>query len=234
MAKITREKFKSYQNVFDDFTNRNLFKLISQGHFEGLISPVFIGKEANVFTAKKGDKQVIVKIYRLETCDFNKMYDYIKEDPRYLNLKGKKRKIIFSWVQREYRNLLKAREAGVNVPTPLAIKDNILVMELIGGDILAPPLKDLPPTNPEKFLDIIIDELIKLHKVGLVHADLSSFNILNCKDKPVFIDFSQTSPFKVSQGEEYLNRDIRNILSYFKKLGIKRDFQKIKDKITKQ
>ena len=117
MPKITREKFKSMHNVFDEFTNRAIFKLISQGHFDGLQSPISIGKEANIFTALKGDRKVIVKIYRLETCDFNKMYDYIKEDPRYVNLKGKKRKIIFAWVQREFRNLLIARQASVNVPT---------------------------------------------------------------------------------------------------------------------
>ena len=79
MGKITREKFKTYGNVFDEFTNRNLFKLATQGHFEELESTVSIGKEANIFTARTKDGELkIVKIYRLENCDFNKMYDYIK------------------------------------------------------------------------------------------------------------------------------------------------------------
>ena len=62
MSKITKEKFKTKHNVFDDFTNRTIFKLISQGHFDGLESPIIIGKESNVFSAKKGDKNIIVKI----------------------------------------------------------------------------------------------------------------------------------------------------------------------------
>ena len=54
---ITKEKFKTYEGVFDAFTNKNLFKLVSQGHFEGLGGPISIGKEANVFSAIKKDKR---------------------------------------------------------------------------------------------------------------------------------------------------------------------------------
>ncbi len=52
MAKVAREKFKTYQNVLDEFTIRTLFKLITQGHFDGVESPISIGKEANIFSAK--------------------------------------------------------------------------------------------------------------------------------------------------------------------------------------
>jgi serine/threonine-protein kinase RIO1 len=76
MAKISKEKWKVWGNVFDEFTFRTLFKLASQGHFEELKSPVSIGKESNIFSAKKSKENIIIKIYRLETCDFNKMYDY--------------------------------------------------------------------------------------------------------------------------------------------------------------
>lgn len=233
MPKITHEKFKSMHNVFDNFTNRTLFKLISQGHFDGLESPLFIGKEANVFTAKKGEKKVIVKIYRLETCDFNKMYDYIKEDPRYSNLKGKRRKIIFSWAQREFRNLLKAREEGVRVPTPYAFKNNILVMEFIGEEEASPKIKDSYIDDPQVFFDDIIDNVRKLYKAGLVHADLSSFNILNYKGKPVLIDFSQASPLIISRTKEFLERDIRNVVNFFKKIGLNVDENKVMQSIVK-
>ena len=96
MPQKAREKFKTEHNVFDNFTNRTLFKLISEGHFEGLESTISMGKEANIFSAKRKDgSRVMIKIYRLEACDFNRMYDYIKEDPRYADIRGKKRKIIF-------------------------------------------------------------------------------------------------------------------------------------------
>ncbi|MBI4439759.1 serine protein kinase RIO [Candidatus Woesearchaeota archaeon] len=218
MPKKFREEFKTYHNVFDRFTDRNIFKLISEGHFDGIQGQLTLGKEANIFIAKKGDEKVIVKIYRLQTCDFNRMYDYIKYDPRYHYLKKRRREIIFAWAQREFRNLLKAREIGVNVPKPIAIKFNILVMELIGDP--APKLKDMPPKNPEKFFDEIISMMKKMYKNNLVHADLSHFNILNDNDVPYIIDWSQCTPAENPNAEEYLKRDVRNVCSYFRKIGV--------------
>jgi RIO kinase 1 len=222
MPKTAPEKFKTEHNVFDEFTNKDLYKLISEGHFDGLESPIKIGKEANIFSARKGNDRLIVKIYRVNSCNFNKMFDYIKSDPRYAGLQGKRRSIILHWVQREYRNLLKAREAGVRVPKPIAVKNYILVMEFIGkGEEIAPALKDKKPQDALKFFSDVVDNMRKMYKAGLVHADLSAFNILNWEDKPVFIDFSQTSSIKDTRAEEYLSRDVKNICNYFRKLGIK-------------
>lgn len=231
-----KEKFKVMHSVFDEFTNRTIFNLISRGYFEGLESPISIGKEANIFSAKtKSGSRVMIKIYRLETCDFNRMYDYLKVDPRFDNLKSKKRKVILAWVQREYRNLLKAREANVRVPTPIAILNNVLVLEFIGsGGEIAPRLKDKKPKAPRKFLKDIVSQMRKLYKAGLVHADLSSFNILNFNENPVFIDFSQCTTLKNPYIEEYLVRDIKNIASFFIKLGLKVDEKSIKDEILKK
>lgn len=230
-----REDFKTMHNVFDEFTNRTLYKLITRGHFEGLESPISIGKESNIFSAvKKDGTKVIVKVYRLETCDFNRMYDYIRDDSRFINLKKGKRKIIFSWVQREYRNLLKAREANVSVPTPFTFSNNVLVLEFIGdGGEIAPKLKDAAPKNPGEFFDKIIMNMKKLHKAGLVHADLSAFNILNHDERPVFIDFSQGTTLESPRAIEYLERDIRNVCNFFKKIGLKADEEKAKKQILK-
>lgn len=231
-----KEEFKTWGNVFDQFTQRTAYKLITRGHFEGLESPISIGKESNVFSALRRDgSRVMAKIYRLETCDFNRMYDYIKDDPRFLGMKKGKRNIIFSWVQREFRNLMKAREANVSVPTPLTFLNNILVLEFIGDNgIIAPKLKDKFPKNPKKFFGKIIHNMKKIHKAGLVHADLSAFNILNYNEMPVFIDFSQCTALESSRADEYLERDIRNICSFFKKIGLKVDELKVKKQIMKK
>lgn len=226
--KFKSEKFKTMHNVFDEFTNRTIFKLISEGYFTGLESPISIGKEANLFSAKTSEGRVMVKIYRLEACDFNKMWSYIKSDPRFIDLVGKKRKIILAWVQREFRNMLKAREAGLRVPTTLTCKNNIIVMEFIGtGNDLAPKLKDKEPKNPKEFFQDILLQMKKLHKAGLVHADLSAFNILNHEELPVLIDFSQCTPITDSRKDEFINRDIKNVSSYFRKIGLKIDEDEI-------
>lgn len=221
---LFQERFKTYKNVFDEFTIKTLFKLISQGYFEGLESPISVGKESNIFSASRKDGQkVIVKIYRLQTVDFNKMYDYIKDDPRYPKLKRDRRQIIFSWAKREYRNLLIARQAQVAVPTALGVTNNVLVQEFIGNADVAPKLKDSIPKNPRKFFLDIVDNMRKLHKAGLVHGDLSHFNILNHREKAVFIDLSHGTVLRNENAKYLLERDIRNICTYFRKLGVKAD-----------
>ena len=229
-----KEEFKTWGDVFDQFTQRTVYRLMTRGHFEGLESPISIGKESNVFSAIKEDgTRAIVKIYRLETCDFNRMYDYIKDDPRFLSIKKGKRNIVFSWVQREYRNLLKARQANVSVPTPLTFSNNILVLEFIGDDgIIALKLKDEIPKNKKEFFNKIIANMKKLHKAGFVHADLSAFNILNYNEKPVFIDFSQCITLESSRASEYLERDIRNICIFFRKIGLNVNEANVKKEIT--
>lgn len=225
MVRKNREDFKIYGNVFDNFTLRLLHKLASQGHFDELLSPVALGKEANVFTAStKEGSYVIVKIYRLENCNFNKMHEYIRQDPRYLGMPKSKRKTIFSWVQREYRNLLKAREA-VRVPTPIEHKEHVLIMELIGhdGDV-SPLLKNNHPEDPTAFFDDLLAAIKNMwHGAGLVHGDLSEFNIINHEEEPVIIDFSQATITDCRDARPLMERDLKNLCRFFAKLGVERD-----------
>ena len=225
MRKSPREAFKVYKNVFDGFTIRILFKLISQGHFEGLVGPISIGKESNVFSAEQKDKTlVITKIYRLESCDFNRMYEYIRTDPRFMHIKRQRRKVIFAWAQREYRNLLIAREADIRVPLPITVMQNVLVLEFIGnqetGDA-APKLKDAYPDDPKAFMAILLEYVRRLYAVGYTHGDLSEYNILNSCESPVIIDVSGMCPKQDPMFEEYFTRDIKNLCRVAGKLGVK-------------
>jgi RIO kinase 1 len=212
-----KEEWKVYGNVFSQHSKNLLFQMSSQGHFEELESTISVGKEANIFTAgtKSGD-HIVVKIYRLENCNFGKMYDYLSRDPRYTSLNKKTRLIIFAWTQREYRNLMLAREV-IKVPKPIAFKDNILLMEFIGDEYAAPELKDSPPKDPKKFYTKILGNIQKLFKRGLIHGDLSSFNILNYNEEPIFIDFSQSTMTTGDNARELLERDLKNIHHYFRK-----------------
>ena len=233
MPKTAKEKFKTRHSVFDEFTNRNIFKLITQGHFDGLQSPVSTGKESNIFSALKDQNKIIVKIYRLETADFKRMHNYIKNDPRFQGLTKNRRKVIFAWAQREYRNLILAREADVRVPKPITFLNNVLVMEFIGNKEIALQLKDDPPKNPETFFNDIINQIKKLYRAGLVHGDLSHFNILNYNEKPVIIDLSHGTPLRDHNAAELLERDISTIINFFKKVNLKVDKEQTINKIIK-
>lgn len=240
MPRPSREEWKTYNSVFDQHTNRLLFKLGSQGHFNELKTIIAPGKEAVVFIAGRGEGNAAVKIYRLETANFSKMYDYLRVDPRLPKL-GKtvvgdpRRRTIFQWTEREYRNLILAREAGVRVPTPIAHSHNILVMEFVGDeDTPAPTLKQSPPEDVEDFAEQTFDMLKRLVQSGMMHGDLSEYNILNYNQEPVFIDFSHGAPMKAPNSVELLKRDVENLCNYFRKHGVKRDVDEVMKELLKE
>ena len=240
-----QERFKTLRGVFDAFTQRNLFELESRRIYDELVMPLKIGKESNIFLAKRRangrgeDKHeeiyVIVKIYRVQNCDFKRMFHYIKQDSRYDELRQHRREIIFAWVQREYKNLLKAAAAGVRVPKALGWRAHILVEELIGDSkegLPAAPLKDALPKNPQHFFSLVIEEMKKMYDAKLIHGDLSSFNILNHEEKPYIIDFSQGTLTTTPNSTELLRRDIKNICQFFKKCKVSIDEEKVFKEIT--
>ena len=229
----TKEEWKTWGDVFDGFTLRTLFHLASTGIFDRLESPIALGKESNVFSAIKGEGRVCLKIYRLEVADFRRMYEYIRTDPRYVELKHHQRKIVFAWTQREYRNLLKARGIGVRCPTPLAFENNVLVMEFIGEQKPAPMAKKAEPKEPKKFMKMLVEDMKKLYTAGFVHGDLSEYNVLNYDETPILIDFSHGTQKKNPIFEELWERDIRNIARYSKKLEAGFTDEQIRKKILK-
>lgn len=214
----SREDWKIQHGVFDRFTLRVLEKLRGQHHFEDLERPIALGKEANVFSAEAA-QPTVVKIYRLENRDFNQMLTYLVQDPRYMHIKRRKREIVFNWAQREFRNLMLAREA-IPVPKPITHHKNVLVMEQIGSPHPAEQLKDLPPKDPEKFFAKVIEYMKKLWEIDLVHGDLSNFNILNHEEHPIFIDFSQCSRTDAPNAQELWERDVKNIKTAARKCGL--------------
>jgi len=219
------ERFKIYKDVFEPTTINALWKLITRGIIEGLESPIKIGKESNVFSAlTKNKERLAVKIYRIEDCNFKRMYDYLSMDTRFKSQRGR-RAIVLTWAKREYRNLAKAYEAGISVPKPIALCDNVLIMEFIGEKSpgkhpsAAPLLKD-SIDNPKEMFSRLLLNLSKLYnKTKLVHGDLSEFNILNLNERPVIIDLSHATITR--DAGNLFERDVKNICRFFNKFNMK-------------
>jgi RIO kinase 1 len=207
--------------VFDKRTLMDLYSLANKGVIDALGGSVCTGKEANVFRAIVGEKELALKIYRISTSNFNAMQDYLNGDPRFGSVKGTKRAIVSAWARKEFRNLTRAEEVGVAVPHPIAMKENILVMDLIGkGERVAPPLKDveLEMQEAKRIFETIADYISVLYNhAQLVHADLSEFNILYDEGKPVIIDMGQSVTLDHPMARRFLERDIANVAHYFKK-----------------
>jgi RIO kinase 1 len=108
------------------------------------------------------------------------------------------------------------------------------VLEHIGRAEPAPKLKDHYPEDPETFFRKLKLYMRRMWRAGLVHGDLSEFNILNNNDQPVFIDFSQGTVASSPNAKELLMRDCKNMSRFWKKLNIIFDRQDLYDYITKK
>ena len=207
--------------VFDRRTLMDLYSLASKGVIDSLGGSVCTGKEANIFRAMAGEKELALKIYRISTSNFNSMQDYLQGDPRFSSVRGTKRAIVSAWTRKEFRNLSRAEEVGIPVPHPIAMKENILVMDLIvmEGQV-APTLKDMNLEQEEAravYEQIVHYISLLYNRAQLVHADLSEFNILYRQEGPVIIDMGQSVTLDHPQARRFLERDIANVSHYFRK-----------------
>ncbi|MFX0000859.1 MAG: serine protein kinase RIO [Candidatus Hodarchaeota archaeon] len=218
------KKRATIESVFDERTVFTLNKLLVNGPLKRVEGIISAGKEANIYLAYDlTGKEVALKIYKIDNNTSKWMRNYIVGDPRFKKIPRNVSKVIFLWASKEFKNLKRAYKVGLNVPQPIFIKNNILIMEYIGFEsIPAPLLKDIKapkePINLMNELLLFIKELYQ--KANLVHGDLSEFNILYHNQKPIIIDISQAVSIHHPKAEIYLVRDIKNIFKYFEKLGI--------------
>lgn len=232
------EDRKVASEIFDKLTLQTLYKLANQGYLDLLNGAVSTGKEANVLKGVKDDGSYLaVKIYRIATSDFRKMQYYIAGDPRFKVRLGNKRQLIKAWVNKEFRNLTRLKDAGVNVPEPSTSLNNVLIMEYIGDEEgnPAPTVKNLPPQDPDDFYEKLVREMdMFLNKANLVHGDLSSYNIINYDEKPVIIDVSQSVVRDHVIAGELLERDIKNISFEFSKMGVDTSIEDLTQRLIKK
>jgi len=228
---------KTEDEVFDKSTLHVLEKLISDGVIDILDFPISTGKEGNVFRGETPDKKyVAVKIYRTSTSTFKHISQYIIGDPRFKSMHKTRKDLVYVWTKKEFKNLERLQKVGVRAPRPIISIKNVLVMEYIGdSDRPAPMLRDVTLKKPEEIFRTLVDFVSKMYKKAeMVHGDISAFNVLMHKDKPYLIDLGQGVLLEHPNSDEFLKRDIHNIVSYFKKFGIQADEKKVYNNIIKK
>lgn len=216
---------KTFAKVFDKNVIRVIHTMASQGQIDHLEFTISTGKEAHVFRAADNAGHFrAVKIYKIETSDFKRMEDYLDFEPRFKKAKHDKRNIVFAWTQKEFSSLQRFQKGGVPVPTPLAAKENVLVMEFIGDTHgnAAPRLKDARIENMEKFYQNVCVAIARMLNAKLIHGDLSEYNILVKDDQPIIIDCGQSIPTIHPNAKKFYERDIKNMLKVFHRMGLKK------------
>lgn len=223
------DEFKVEDAVFDDATFAALYKLVQDSVLAAFGGPISTGKEANVYEAIGGDRaiatlgedEVAVKIYRINASNFRDMREYLEGDPRFESIGRGKKPVVLAWTRKELSNLERANAAGVRVPTPVAVERNVLVMELIGhGDDRAHRLDEVHIENPDTAFEVVREYMRRLYKAGLVHGDLSEYNILVYDGELVIIDVGQSVTTHHPNAEEFLQRDCRNVARFFARQGV--------------
>ena len=189
---------------------RNIVDMLGKLMGEGKESVVF-----NCFSEKYGE--LVLKFHRVGYPSFKK----VKEKRDYGTLHYTV--LTVRSARREF-TALKRLYGIVSVPKPIAWEGNAVVMELID----AKELYKVRLENPKEILEMIIEEIKKMYEAGIVHGDLSQFNILVSEEGLWIIDFPQSVDVGDERADDYLARDVENVLSYFERTyGVKKNLNEV-------
>ena len=208
--------------VFDKKTLMTIYDFMTGGYIDAVHYPISTGKEGNVFYATDEDGEAMaLKIFRTSTSTFKRAAKYVEGDPRFRGVTGNRWKMIYAWVNKEFKNLARYSDAGIPVPEPITFDKNCLLMEFIGDETgPAPQLRDVVLEDPTDTYDEVISFIIDgWQEAHLVHGDLSEYNILMQDGQPIMIDVGQAMTTDHYNARELLERDIRNINRFFRNRG---------------
>jgi len=210
------ERWEIEDLVFDRRTLLTLGRIMNKGLFHQIDHLISMGKEANVYRASTDEGYVAVKIYKVETAPFQRRLPYLLGDPRFGKVKRSPWELVRLFAAKEFKNLERARRAGVPAPEPLYHLNNVVVMSFLGeGGQPYPRLQDHYRRGAPLTLLSYIE---RMASQGLVHGDLSEYNVLVGKVLHP-IDFGQGVVEGHPLWRSLLERDIRNAVRLARKRG---------------
>lgn len=211
-------------------TPKRIEPLVEAGLVDEVVRPLMSGKEAAVYVVRCGDELRCAKVYKeANKRGFRQAAEYQEgrktrnsRDARAM-AKGSKygrKEQEEAWQNAEVAALFRLANAGVRVPKPYDFLEGVLLMEMIddGEGDAAPRLNDvdLHPDDAREFHAFMIHEVVKMLCAGLVHGDLSEFNVLLDPGGPVIIDLPQAvDAAGNNHAFKMLERDVRNMAEYF-------------------
>ncbi|XP_012471137.1 uncharacterized protein LOC105788684 [Gossypium raimondii] len=215
------------EQAIDPRTRMVLFKMLNRGVFHDINGCISTGKEANVYHATKSDGQELaIKVYKTSVLVFKDRDRYVQGDYRfrYGYCKHNPRKMVKTWAEKEMRNLMRLKAAGIRCPTPLLLRLHVLVMEFIGkAGWAAPRLKDAALSLDklrECYVEMIVAMRTLYQKCKLVHGDLSEYNILYYEGHLYIIDVSQAVDLDHPHALDFLREDCIHVSDFFRKHGV--------------
>ena len=211
-------------------TPKRLLPLIEDGLIDEVIGQLMSGKEATVYTVRCGTEIRCAKVYKeAAKRSFKKAAQYsegrkVRNSRRARAMeKGSKygrKQQEDTWQNAEVDALYLLAGAGVRVPKPYGCFDGVLVMELVTDDSgsVAPRLGDVSMSEEQALEDhaILMHYVVLMLCAGIVHGDLSEFNVLVDDYGPVIIDLPQAVDAAANNNAEaMLERDVNNMTQYY-------------------
>ena len=209
---------------------KRLQPLVDYGLVDEVISRLMSGKEADVYVVRSGSEVLCAKIYKeamkrsfkkaAQYTEGRKVRNSRRERAMQKGSKFGRKEQEAIWQNAEVDALYKLADAGVRVPKPSTCIDGVLLMELItdAEGHVAPRLGDVTLTS-ELAIDyhgMVIMDVVRMLCAGLVHGDLSEFNVLVDEVGPVIIDLPQAvNAAANNNAEAMLLRDVDNMKRYF-------------------
>ena len=215
------KKGKVVNEVLDKPTVMTLYKMITDHIIAYVNGAVSAGKESVLFWGvDESENSVALKIYLVSTSNFKKREPYILGDPRFSNVKKGTKNLVYLWAKKEFRNLSQCYDAGIPVPKPLHVTNNVLAMDFVGqnGAPATSLLESEVDSSDYKQAISIIKDLYD--KAKLVHGDFSEYNIFKTENGLIVFDLGSAVDLRHPNSKEFLKRDINNITKFFNKRGI--------------
>jgi RIO kinase 1 len=209
-------------------TPPGLQPLIDDGVIDEVVRSLKSGKEATVYLVRSGPHLRCAKVYRdMAQRSFQKRAQYQEgrgvRGSRQARAMGKstgfgRREAEAAWKNAEVDALYQLVAAGVRVPKPIGYFDGVLVMELVADADGNPAPRlgevELPPDTAREYHAMLIRDVVRMLSLGLVHGDLSEFNVLVAPDGPVIIDLPQAvNAAGNNAARPMLERDVNNLRS---------------------
>jgi RIO kinase 1 len=206
--------------------------LLEIGIIDEVVRPLLAGKEAQIYLVWAQGEQRVAKVYReAQHRSFRQRSQYTEgrrvrntRDQRAMSKRSSygRAKDEEAWRSAEVDVIYRLQAAGVRVPRPFDDCDGVLVMELVTGTdgLPAPQLAEvnLDPKEGHELFRQLLHEVVKMLSTGVVHGDLSDFNVLMSHDGPVLIDFPQAvDPTANRNARRLLIRDVDNLLHFFRR-----------------